>query len=84
MKLFLLRDILLQIIDYLIAAGIRTVHADNRFVYVISGKTAKVEITLREPMTCRNEFTGEVFKNAKTICADMEEGTGIFLKYIKD
>ncbi|MBO5415632.1 MAG: hypothetical protein J6A83_03260 [Clostridia bacterium] len=79
-----MRELLISAGVHLYAPAHCTVHADNRFVYVISGKTAKVEITLREPMTCRNEFTGEVFKNAKTICADMEEGTGIFLKYIKD
>ena len=59
-----------------------TVHADSRFLYVLSGRTARVEITLKEPTTCRNEFTGEVFEKVERLSFDMEEGTAVFLKYL--
>ncbi len=60
-----------------------TVHTDNRFIYVLSEKKQTVEITLKQPTTCRNEFTGEVYENITTLTQEMEEGTCIFLKYIK-
>ncbi len=70
------------------SAGVHTyappycvVHGDNRFIYVLSEKTQTVEITLKEPVTCKNVFTGEVYKNADSITLDMEEGTCVFLKY---
>ncbi len=61
-----------------------TVNADNRFIYILAEKDMKLDITLKEPTTCQNVFTGEVYKNAKTVTYDMEEGTCVFLKYIKD
>ncbi|MBQ8813707.1 MAG: hypothetical protein IJZ85_04340 [Lachnospiraceae bacterium] len=77
--------------EMLTAAGVHfyapaycTVNADNRFLYVLAEKKMCAEITLKEPTTCRNEFTGEIFKNADTISAEMEEGTCIFLKYIRE
>jgi len=60
-----------------------TVNADNRFIYVLAEKNMRLDITLKEPATCKNVFTGEIFKDATTVSADMEEGTCIFLKYIK-
>jgi hypothetical protein len=60
-----------------------TVHTDNRFLYVLSQKTTHIDVELKEPTTCRNEFTGEIFKDAKTIGFDMDEGTAVFLKYLK-
>ena len=69
---------------HLYAPAYCTVNGDNRFLYVLAEKKMCAEIALREPATCRNEFTGEIFKNASTISAEMEEGTCIFLKYIRE
>ena len=69
---------------HLYAPAYCAVNADNRFIYVLAEKAMKLEINLKEPATCRNVFTGEVFKNARTISLDMEEGTCVFLKYVKD
>lgn len=79
-----MRDLLSAAGVHLYASAHCTVHTDNRFLYVLSGKTAHVEVNLREPTTCRNVFTGEVFKDAKTIGFDMDEGTAVFLKYVKE
>ena len=79
-----MRELLTAAGVHLYASAHCAVHTDNRFLYVLSGKTANVEITLKEPTTCRNVFTGEVFKDAKTIGFDMDEGTAVFLKYVKE
>ncbi len=68
---------------HLYTAPYCTVHTDNRFIYVLSQKKQQVQINLPEPTTCRNVFTGEVFENAETITLDMEEGTCVFLKYVR-
>ena len=59
------------------------VHADNRFIYILSEKKQSVEIVLKETATCRNIFTGEIYENANVISLDMDEGTCIFLKYLR-
>lgn len=58
------------------------VHADNRFVYVLSERNAHVQITLKERVNCRNEFTGETFENVDKVELDMDEGTGAFIKIL--
>lgn len=58
------------------------VHTDNRFIYVLSEKEQTVDITLPEPTTCRDVFTGKVYENAQRLSFDMKEGTCVFLKYI--
>lgn len=77
------RELLADAGVHLYAPAYCTVNADNRFVYVLAEKQMHLEVNLKEPTTCKNVFTGEVFKDAKTVSADMEEGTCIFLKYIK-
>jgi hypothetical protein len=57
------------------------VHSDNRFIYVLSEKTQTVEITFKEPVTCKNVFTEEKYENVKNLTLDMQEGTCVFLKY---
>ncbi len=79
-----MRELLKAAGVHLYAPAYCTVHGDNRFLYVLSEKKNHVEITLKEPVTCRNVFTGEVFENTDTVCMDMEEGTCVFLKYIKN
>ena len=70
------------------SAGVHTyapkycvVHADNRFIYVLSEKTQTVTITLKSPTTCENVFTNEIYENIQNLTLDMEEGTCVFLKY---
>ena len=69
---------------HLYAPAYCPVHADNRFIYVLSERQQQVVISLKKPVTCRNIFTGEVFEKASTIRMDMDEGTCVFLKYITD
>ena len=59
-----------------------TVNADNRFVYVLAEREMTVKVDLKETATCKNVFTGEVYRNAQSITFNMEEGTCIFLEYI--
>ena len=58
------------------------VHTDNRFIYVLSEKEQTVDITLPQPTTCRDVFTGKVYENAQHLSFDMKEGTCVFLKYM--
>ena len=68
---------------HLYAPAYCVVHADNRFIYVLSEKKARVDVTFKETATCQDIFTGKIYQNADTVSQDMEEGTCIFLKYIK-
>ncbi|MBQ8344777.1 MAG: hypothetical protein IJY42_00745 [Clostridia bacterium] len=43
----------------------------------------KATITLTEPTTCQNVFTGEIHSHVSTLCMDMEEGSCVFLTYIQ-
>lgn len=79
-----MRELLSAAGVHLYAPAYCTVHADNRFIYVLSEKKQQVEIRLKAPATCRNIFTGEVFEKTGTVCLDMDEGTCVFLKYIKN
>ncbi len=58
------------------------VNADSRFLYVLAEKTMTVTLQLKEPKTCRNVFTGEVFENTDTVTAKLEEGNCLFLQYL--
>ena len=60
------------------------VHTDNRFIYVLSERKMRIDVTLRQKTDCQDIFTGEVYKNVNTVSRDMDEGTCIFLKYIND
>jgi hypothetical protein len=61
-----------------------TVHADNRFIYVLSERDQTVNITMQQPVTCRNIFTNQIYKNQKNISCEMAAGTCVVLKYIKE
>lgn len=63
------------------APAYNTVNADNRFVYVISGKGMSGAISLPEAKTCENVFSGEVFENVKEIPITLKAGNGVFIKY---
>jgi len=78
-----MRELLQAAGIHLYAPAYCTVHTDNRFIYVLSEKKQRVEIRFKEVTTCRNIFTGEVFENTDSVCLDMDEGTCVFLKYIK-
>lgn len=60
------------------------VHADNRFLYVLSERNAHVNISFAERVTCRNEFTGEEFEDVDTLSLDMDEGTGAYFSLKKE
>ncbi len=68
---------------HLYAPGYCVVNTDNRFLYALSEKSQTVKINFKQPTTCRNLFTGEVYENITALTQEMEEGTCIFLKYIK-
>ena len=69
---------------HIFAPAYCVVHTDNRFLYVLAERKMKTTLKLREPVTCRNEFTGEIFRNTDTIVLEMEEGTCAFLRYLKE
>jgi len=67
---------------HLYAPAYCVVHADNRFLYLLSEKKQTVTVTFPHPTTCENIFTGERFDSVTTLTQEMEEGTCIFLKYL--
>lgn len=79
-----MRELLRAAGVHLYAPAYCTVHADNRFIYVLSEKKQQVTVTLKEKATCRNVFTGEVFTETSSLSFDMEEGTCVFLEYVKN
>ena len=42
----------------------------------------QVPIRLREPVACKNAFTGDIFSADEKITLDREEGTCAFLKFL--
>lgn len=69
---------------HLYAPAYCVVHADSRFIYLLSEKKQQVTVTLKEPVACRNAFTGELFPKTDTLSLDMDEGTCVFLNYEND
>ncbi|MBQ3084661.1 MAG: hypothetical protein IJC46_04330 [Clostridia bacterium] len=67
---------------HLYTNGYCTVHADNRFLYVLSERDQIVKINLKAPATCRNVFTDEVYEQITELELKMKEGTCVFLKYL--
>ena len=76
------RRLLLDAGVHIYAPAYCTVNADNRFIYVLAERNMTVRVDLAKAVTCKNVFTGEVYRNAESVTFDMEEGTCIFLEYI--
>ena len=59
-----------------------TVNADNRFIYVIAGEKKNFTLRLKGTKNVENVFTKEKFYQINQLDVCLEEGNGVFLKYI--